>query len=223
MAIASKKTSITHGNTMLHELINGLVETIGSMGYIGIFLLMAMESSIIPIPSEIIMPPAGYLVHQGKMDMTLVILSGTLGSLLGAYVNYFAAHFLGRPFLLKYGRYVLITEAHLRRVEAYFASHGEISTFIGRLLPVIRHLISIPAGLARMNHLKFSLYTLLGAFMWVSILTWLGYFLGHNAALIQQYSHQVVIDVLAASFVLVSVYIWLHRRKLARTRTEDPQ
>jgi membrane protein DedA with SNARE-associated domain len=206
---------------MLHEVINWLVTTIGSMGYIGIFLLMALESSLVPIPSEIIMPPAGYLVQQGQMHMALVILSGTLGSLFGAYLNYFAAHYLGRPFLLKYGRYVLITEEHFRRVEDYFASHGEISTFIGRLLPVIRHLISLPAGLAGMNHIKFSVYTLLGAFIWVSILTGIGYFLGQNEALIKQYSHQVILDVLAVSVVLVTVYIVLHRRKLAHIRAEE--
>jgi membrane protein DedA with SNARE-associated domain len=206
---------------MLHEVINWLVTTIGAMGYIGIFLLMALESSVVPIPSEIIMPPAGYLVQQGKMSMTLVILSGTLGSLFGAYLNYFAAHYLGRPLLLKYGRYVFITEEHFRRVEDYFASHGEISTFIGRLLPVIRHLISLPAGLAGMSHIKFSIYTLLGAFIWVSILTWIGYLLGHNEDLIKQYSHQVIIDVLAASVVLVTAYIFLYRRKLARIRAEE--
>ncbi|MDD2660137.1 MAG: DedA family protein [Methylococcales bacterium] len=206
---------------MLHEVINWLVTTIGSMGYTGIFLLMALESSLVPIPSEIIMTPAGYLVQQGKMNLALVILSGTMGSLFGAYLNYFAAHYLGRPFLLKYGRYILITEEHFRRVEDYFASHGEISTFIGRLLPVIRHLISLPAGLAGMNHIKFSVYTLLGAFIWVSILTWIGYFLGDNEALIKQYSHQAIIGVLAASFVLVTVYISLHRKKLARIRTME--
>jgi membrane protein DedA with SNARE-associated domain len=208
---------------MLHEIINWLVATIGSMGYIGIFLLMALESSIVPIPSEIIMPPAGYLVHEGKMDMTLVILSGTFGSLFGAYLNYFAAHYLGRPFLLKYGRYVLITPEHFIRVENYFASHGEISTFIGRLLPVIRHLISIPAGLANMNHVKFTVYTLLGASIWVSILTWIGYFIGHNEALIEQYSHQAVLDVLLATLLLVTFYIFLHRRKLAKIRREQQE
>ncbi|PPD43136.1 MAG: DedA family protein [Methylobacter sp.] len=192
---------------MLHEVINWLVGTIGSMGYIGIFLLMAMESSVIPIPSEIIMPPAGYLVHEGKMNMALVILSGTSGSLFGAYVNYFAAHYLGRPFLLKYGHYVLISEETFLRVERYFAEHGEISTFIGRLLPVIRHLISIPAGLAGMNHAKFATYTLLGAFIWVSILTVIGYFIGHNQELIAEYSHQLVLGLLVFSAVLVAVYV----------------
>ena len=205
---------------MLHDIINWLITTIGSMGYLGIFLLMAMESSVIPIPSEIIMPPAGYLVHQGKMDMSLVILSGTLGSLLGAYVNYFTARFLGRPLLRKYGHYVLITDEHFDRVERFFLSHGEISTFIGRLLPVIRHLISLPAGLAGMSHVKFSIYTLSGALIWVSVLTWLGYFLGHNETLIQQYSHQIVMVILAVSLILVALYVLLHRRKLARIRVD---
>lgn len=206
---------------MLHDIINWLITTIGAMGYVGIFLLMAMESSVIPLPSEIIMPPAGYLVQQGKMDMTLVILSGTLGSLFGAYANYFAARWLGRPLLLKYGHYVLITDEHFERVERFFLSHGEISTFIGRLLPVIRHLISLPAGLAGMNHIKFSIYTLAGAFIWVSVLSWLGYFLGHNQALIMQYSHQVVIDILAASVVLIAGYVFWQRRKPVRVRVES--
>ena len=100
------------------------------------------------------------------------------------------------------------------------ASHGEISTFIGRMLPVIRHLISLPAGLAGMNHIKFTVYTLLGAFIWVSILTWIGYFLGHNEDLIMKYSHQAIIGVVAASVVLVISYIILHRRKLARMQVE---
>ena len=205
---------------MLHDMITWLVNTIGSMGYLGIFLLMAMESSIIPIPSEIIMPPAGYLVQQGKMDMSLVILSGTLGSLLGAYANYFAARWLGRPLLLKYGHYVLITDEHFDRVERFFKSHGEISTFIGRLLPVIRHLISLPAGLAGMDHLKFSLYTLAGAGIWVSVLAWLGYFIGHNEVLIAQYSHQVIIDILAASAVLITGYVFWQRKRAARVSVD---
>ncbi len=201
---------------MIHELINWLVSTIGAMGYSGIFLLMAMESSIFPIPSEVVMPPAGYLVQQGKMDMLWVILSGTMGSLVGAYANYFAARYLGRPLLLKYGKYVWITEEHFDKVEKYFKDHGEISTFIGRLLPVIRHLISLPAGLAGMNHLKFTAYTLLGAAIWVSVLTWIGYFIGENQELIMKYSHAAVIDVIAFCVLLAGIYIWLHKRKLAR-------
>lgn len=200
----------------MHELINWLVNTIGAMGYPGIFLLMAMESSVIPIPSEVVMPPAGYLVQQGRMSMGLVILSGTLGSLAGAYANYFVARWLGRPLVIKYGRYVWITEEHFNRVETFFLSHGEISTFIGRLLPVIRHLISIPAGIARMNHWRFSLYTTVGAALWVSILTWIGYFIGEKQELIAEYSHEAVLAVVAFSIVLGSVYIVLHRRKVRR-------
>ncbi len=201
---------------MLHEAINWLVSTIGAMGYTGIFLLMAMESSVIPIPSEVVMPPAGYLAQQGKMDMVWVILSGTLGSLVGAYINYFAARFLGRPLLLKYGRYVWITEEHFANVENYFKQHGEISTFIGRLLPVVRHLISLPAGLAGMNHVKFTLYTLLGAGIWVSVLAGIGYVIGENQELILRYSHQAVIAVIIFCILLASVYIWRHKRKLAQ-------
>ena len=200
----------------MHDIINWLVNTIGAMGYPGIFLLMAMESSVIPIPSEVVMPPAGYLVQQGKMHMGLVILSGTLGSLAGAYANYFAARWLGRPLVIKYGRYVWITEEHFNKVEHFFLQHGEISTFIGRLLPVIRHLISIPAGIARMNHWRFSLYTTVGAALWVSILSWIGYFIGAKQELIAEYSHEAVIAVVVFSLVLAGGYTVLHRRKLRR-------
>jgi len=204
----------------MHELINWLVTTIGAMGYTGIFLLMAMESSIFPIPSEIVMPPAGYLAQQGKMNMTLVILSGTLGSLVGAYANYFVARWLGRPLLIRYGKYVWITEEHFDRVEKFFLVHGEISTFVGRLLPVVRHLISLPAGLANMNHLKFTAYTLLGAAIWVSVLSWIGYFIGENQELIARYSEHAVIDVIIFSILLVGIYIAIHRRK-ARGQTHS--
>ncbi|HTG02134.1 MAG TPA: DedA family protein [Nitrospirota bacterium] len=197
----------------MHELINWLVITIGALGYPGIFLLMAMESSVIPIPSEVVMPPAGYLAQQGQMNMAVVILVGTIGSLAGAYANYFAAHYLGRPLVLKYGKYVWITEEKFAKVENYFRDHGEISTFIGRLLPVVRHLISLPAGLAAMNHVKFSLYTLLGAGLWVTVLSYIGYFIGANRELIMKYSNQALIGVIAVSVVIIAVYVAAHRRK----------
>ena len=203
---------------MLHTLIHWLLETIGSMGYPGIFLLMAMESSIIPVPSELVMPPAGYLIHQGRMDWLPAILAGAFGSLAGAYANYYAAHYLGRPLILKYGRYVLIPPDKFQRVEAFFLQHGEISTFIGRLLPVIRHLISIPAGVAGMNHLRFSLYTLLGAGLWCSILTWIGYAIGQNQELVAAWSHRALLWVVLASCGLVACYVWWHRRRQTLNR-----
>jgi len=199
----------------MHEMIDWLLTTMNAMGYPGIFILMAMESSIIPVPSELVMPPAGYLAQQGSMNIWLAILMGTLGSLVGAYANYFAAHYLGRPLVLKYGRYVWITEEKFMKVEGFFLRHGEISTFIGRLLPVIRHLISIPAGIAGMNHFRFSLYTLVGAGLWCTILAWIGYFIGKEQALIMQYSRQAVAGVVIFSAVLVAVYVWRHKRKVS--------
>ncbi len=199
----------------MHELINWLVTTIGALGYPGIFILMAMESSVIPIPSELVMPPAGYLAQQGQMNMAVAILCGAAGSLVGAYANYFAAHYLGRPLIIKYGKYVWITEEKFAKVEKYFKDHGEISTFIGRLFPVVRHLISIPAGLARMNHVKFSLYTMLGAGIWVTILTFIGYFIGAERELIMQYSHQALIGVVILSIVIIYFYVRAHRKRQA--------
>jgi membrane protein DedA with SNARE-associated domain len=197
----------------MHELINWLVLTIGALGYPGIFLLMAMESSVIPLPSELVMPPAGYLAQQGQMSMAAVILCGTFGSLAGAYANYYAARALGRPLILKYGKYVWITEEKFEKVEKYFEAHGEVSTFIARLLPVVRHLISLPAGLAGMNHWKFSLYTLLGAGLWVTVLSLIGYVIGANQALIVRYSHQALIGAVLLSAVVAWIYVWNHRRK----------
>ena len=197
---------------LIHTLVQWLVDTIGVMGYPGIVLLMAMESSIIPVPSELVMPPAGYLASQGKMNMIAAILCGTVGSLVGAYANYYASHYLGRPLILKYGKYVLIPPDKFERVERFFLQHGEISTFIGRLLPVVRHLISIPAGIAGMNHLKFSLYTLAGAGIWCSILTGIGYAIGENQQLIMQYAHRALVWVILFSIALVAAYVWWHRR-----------
>jgi len=199
----------------MHAFVSWLVETIGAMGYPGIFLLMAMESSVIPVPSELVMPPAGYLAQQGKMNAYWAVFWGTVGSLAGAYANYFAAHYLGRPLVLRYGRFVGIGEHKFAKVERFFLEHGEISTFVGRLFPVVRHLISIPAGLAGMNHLRFSAYTLAGAGIWVAILTVIGYMLGANQELIMRYSHQALGLVAVASAILVAGYVWRHRRAAA--------
>ncbi len=192
---------------MIHNAIMWLVDTIGASGYLGIFLLMAMESSIIPVPSELVMPPAGYLASQGRMELWVAILAGTAGSLVGAYANYFAARHLGRPLILKYGRYVLMPPEKFLKVERFFLEHGEISTFIGRLLPVIRHLISIPAGLSGMNHLRFTIYTLLGAGIWVTILSWIGYVIGQNQELVMAYAHRALLGVIVASGLLVAGYV----------------
>ena len=197
----------------MHELINWLLTTIGSMGYWGIFLLMAMESSVLPVPSELVMPPAGYLAQRGEMNAWIAIACGTLGSLVGAYANYFGARYLGRPLVLKYGRYVGISEDKFSRVERFFLRHGEISPFIGRLLPVILHLISLPAGMAGMNHLRFSLYTLLGAGIWCTVLTGIGYVIGENQDLILRYAHLALTLTVIGCGLLLAAYILIQRRK----------
>jgi membrane protein DedA with SNARE-associated domain len=158
-------------------------------GFILIFILMAIESSFIPLPSEVIMIPAGFLAYRGDLtfgdphlDALIVILCGMTGSIVGAYVNYFLARLVGRPIIYRYGKYVFIKPELLSRAEEIFLEFGEISTFVGRLILGIRHLISLPAGLSRMPLMKFTLFTALGAGIWCAILTWIGYYLGTLSA-----------------------------------------
>lgn len=197
-------------------VIDWLVAAFESMGYPGIFLLMALEGSVFPMPSELVIPRAGYLARQGEMSLSALILCGAFGSLAGAYVNYFAARHLGRPLLLKYGRFFWVNEARLVRAERFFLRHGEISTFIGRLLPFVRHLISIPAGLSGMSHFKFSLYTLLGSGFWVSILALIGYGLGGEPELIRRHAREALAAVFVFCALLAAVYVW-RRRRLRRS------
>lgn len=181
---------------MLENIINFIVETVGSLGYAGIFIMMFLESSFFPFPSEVVMIPAGYLVFKGEMNIYLVILFGILGSLFGALFNYYLAIKFGRKVLIKYGKYFFIKEETIIKMEEFFKSHGHISTFSGRLIPGVRQYISFPAGLAKMNLLVFCIYTSLGAGIWVIILTYLGYFLGNNEVLIKEYLHTIIIVIL---------------------------
>lgn len=190
------------------EIINFILDAVAGWGYSGIFLLMMVESSFIPFPSEVIMIPAGYLAQKGEMSLVLVILSGTVGSLLGAYVNYYLAYFVGRRFLHNYGKYFFIKEATLDKAEAFFRTHGSFSTFFGRLIPVIRQLISIPAGLAKMNLARFTLYTSAGAGIWVVVLAFMGYFIGHNEELIKEYMSFIVMAVLGFVVICGVVYYY---------------
>jgi len=198
---------------MLHDIIQTIVNTVGAWGYPGIFLLMALESSFFPFPSEVVMIPAGYLAYKGEMNLALAILSGIAGSLFGALFNYWLALKLGRPFLLRYGKYVLFKEHSLQRMEDFFARHGHISTFTGRLIPAVRQYISLPAGLARMNLAVFSFYTSLGAGIWVTILAVLGYTLGHNEAAIRDNLHLITLITLGAVAVIVLLYVRLKLKK----------
>jgi membrane protein DedA with SNARE-associated domain len=198
---------------MLNEIIQTIVNTVGAWGYPGIFLMMALESSFFPFPSEVVMIPAGYLAYKGEMNLALAILTGIAGSLAGALFNYWLALKLGRPFLQRYGKYVLIKEHTLQRMEDFFARHGHISTFTGRLIPAVRQYISLPAGLARMNLAVFSFYTSLGAGIWVTILAVLGYTLGHNEQAIRGNLHIITLILLGAVAVIVLLYMRLKLKK----------
>ena len=198
---------------MLHELVNWVLTTVGAWGYPGIFILMALESTVIPIPSELVLIPAGYLAHQGQMNFLLIIISSTIGSLAGASLNYAFALWVGRPFLEKYGKYFFVRPPLLAKTDVFFSKHGAISTFTGRLIPGIRHLISLPAGLTRMNFAAFTFYTTLGAGLWSLILTLMGYFIGGNEQLIKDNLPLVTASVIVfVSMIVLGYYFWQKRR-----------
>ena len=194
---------------MLSSVVDFIVQTVGSLGFLGIFIMMFLESSFFPFPSEVVMIPAGYLAYKGEMNIYIAIVVGILGSLAGALFNYYLAIKFGRKFLIKYGKYFFIKEPTIVKMEEFFKSHGHISTFSGRLIPAVRQYISFPAGLARMNLFIFCIYTSLGAGIWVIILTLLGYFLGGNEALIKEYLHYIIIGILVS---LVVLGIWYYNR-----------
>lgn len=191
---------------MIRELAQDLVDLIFDWGYLGIFLLMAVESSFIPFPSEIVLIPAGYLAFKGEMSLSLIFAAGLGGSMVGAFINYYLALLLGRRILVKYGKYFFIKESAIGKMDEFFDKHGSISTFTGRLIPGIRQLISIPAGLSRMNLFKFSLYTSLGAGLWAMILIMLGYIIGENQELINTYLKQITIFIVLSLLVLGALY-----------------
>ncbi len=208
-------------------MVEGFLNLFEQLGYGGIVVLMALESSFFPFPSEVVMIPAGVLAAQGKMDPWLAAGMGILGSWIGALVNYYIAVWFGRPVLNRYGKYVLMPPHRLGKVEHFFVEHGEISTFTGRLIPAVRQYISFPAGLARMNLFRFLLFTGLGAGIWVTILVWIGYAAGTQldnidsesiSRLWHQYSTEITFGLIAFCAVLITIYIfWYRRRKRSKT------
>ncbi|HJE03102.1 Inner membrane protein YqjA [Aliarcobacter thereius] len=199
---------------MLSEIINFIVDKVQDFGYLGIFIMMFLESSFFPFPSEVVMIPAGYLAFKGEMSIFLVVLFGILGSLAGGLFNYFFALKFGRTFLLRYGKYFFISEETIIKMEKFFERHGHISTFFGRLIPVVRQYISLPAGLSKMNIALFSIFTSLGAGIWVIILTLLGYFLGGNEELIKDYLHQIIIALL----ILIAIFSYIYYKKVRKKK-----
>jgi membrane protein DedA with SNARE-associated domain len=202
---------------ILSPIVQFITSTISALGYGGIFVLMILESALIPIPSEIIMPFSGFLVSVGKMGAVAVILAGSFGNLVGSIATYFLGIKLGRAFLIKYGKYILFRPHHLVFTEQLFHKYGERIVFVGRLLPVVRTYISLPAGIGRTNFFKFVVYTLAGSLIWNTILTYAGIQLGRNWKHIDQYSRYL--DIIAVVAVIVFVIWIVYNRMKARTIT----
>jgi membrane protein DedA with SNARE-associated domain len=169
-----------------------LADLYAQLGYPQIVLLMALESSLFPVPSELVMIPAGYLARSGRLDPLIVVLAGALGSLIGAGCNYMIGRTLGRAFLLRYGRYLLIDTRKYHEAEALFLRNAHVATFLGRFLPVIRHLISLPAGVFGMRLLPFALLTTAGSGLWCAVLVAVGWYFGERGVqLVQSYTHEL--------------------------------
>jgi len=210
---------------MLNSFIDWIMLLVEQLDYWNIALLMTIESSFVPFPSELVIPPAAYLAQQGQLSIILVVIFGVLGSLLGALINYILALTLGRKILYnlaktKIARSLLVTETKLKKSEAYFLKHGERSTFFGRLVPVIRQLISIPAGLAKMNIFKFCLYTFLGSSVWIIILALIGYYFAKQQELIFLYYKEIVFFILL--FVLLILFI-KNRKVVKKKKVQKSQ
>src|SRR5256884_5624048 len=203
---------------ILRPIVEVITSIITTMSYPGIFFLMILESALIPIPSEIIMPFSGFLVSAGKLDVVYVVLAGSFGNLVGSMIAYFVGVRLGRAFVLKYGKYVLLKKSHLELTESYFQKYGDRSTFVSRLLPAVRTYISLPAGVAKMNLKKFASYTLVGSIIWNFALTYLGIKLGEQWTNIRHYSSYFDAMVIAGVIIVIVVFI---KRKSRRAGTEQ--
>ncbi len=183
-----------------------IINFLSSYGYVAIFFLMTLESMMLPVPSEIVIPFAGYLAFMGILNIFLVIIMSSLGGLAGSLIAYYIGYFGGRKFLLKYGYYFLITPETLDRAERWFQKYGKISVFITRLVPIIRTFISLPAGIGEMDIRLFSLYTFIGSFIWSSFLAYLGYTLGKNWDLVSHFFSGLDIYIIIAG-LLILIYI----------------
>jgi membrane protein DedA with SNARE-associated domain len=184
-------------------------------GYGVVAFLMALESMVAPVPSEAVMPFAGFLVEEGRFSFTAVVFFSTMGSIIGSLISYFMGSWGGKPFVKRFGKYLLLDEHHLELTENFFSKYGDKAIFISRFIPIIRHLISIPAGVGKMNLAKFAVYTILGAGLWNAFLTWVGFVLKENWTEVRKYSEVIDIIVLAG---LVVASVWFFYSHFKRSR-----
>lgn len=193
---------------VIGAIVDFILDLISSWGYPGLFFLMALESACMPIPSEVVMPFAGYLAYQGEMDFWVIVIVGSLGCTFGSIIAYVAGYYAGRPLILKYGKYFLITEKHLVQAEDWFRKWGPKATFVARLLPVIRTVISLPAGIAKMDFKKFTLYSFVGSVPWNFMLAYAGYILGAEWETIKGYYREFEILLAVVGIAAVAFYIY---------------
>ncbi len=198
---------------MLQQFLDFIVTFVHEFGYFGLFVMTFLESTFTPIPSEITLVPAGYLIHEGKMHLLPVLLSCISGTMAGSYFTYIVGAKIGVPFVRRYGKYLFFPEAKLLFVQSFFNKHGSISIFMARLIPGVRHVISFPAGIAQMKLSLFLLYTFLGSTLWICILLGVGYLIGDNKELIAEYIMLVKLGAVAAVATIIALYIWKQRRK----------
>lgn len=209
---------------LLSSLLGGLgslsVGVISFLGYPGVVILMALESMVFPLPSEVVMPFAGFLSVQGDMNIWLVILSSALGSLIGSFISYYIGKYGGNAFLIRYGKYFLIDTNDLEKTKQWFAKKGEKTVFISRFIPVVRHFISIPAGMGNMNVKKFCLYTVVGATIWNSFLAYLGFSLGKKWEEVEKYMHYISLPV-AVLLVLAVCFVFYRHIKHKKGKSKS--
>jgi|SRR6185436_18258973 membrane protein DedA with SNARE-associated domain len=205
-------------------IVDWYLATLKTGGYPLIGLLMAMESSIIPLPSEVVIPPAAHLAHTGQIPLSLwgIVLAGTAGSWLGATIMYWAARWAGRPIVMRYGKYFMVSPAKVEGAERWAAHYGGMGIFVSRLLPVVRHLVGIPAGIVRMNYLKYSLFTVAGSAIWCAVLCWLGVKAGQDEKLMAGELHRITLWLGAAMLGLGGLYYFFVHRHMNK-KPEDNQ
>ncbi|MEK7142817.1 MAG: DedA family protein [Patescibacteria group bacterium] len=194
---------------ILASIVGFIIATISALGYGGIILLMAIESANIPLPSEIIMPFAGFLVAGGELNLWLVALAGAFGCVVGSFFSYFLGAWGGRPLIEKYGRWILVSRHDLDLADGWFKKYGEITVFVGRLLPIVRTFISFPAGIAKMNFSRFIIYSFLGSFPWTLGLAFIGQKMGENWQNIREYFRGF--DLVILGLIIILIFWWIFR------------
>jgi membrane protein DedA with SNARE-associated domain len=201
-------------------LIDYFTMIIEKLGYLGVGILMTLESMVAPVPSEAVMPFAGFLWYDGMFSLLGIVIASTLGSIVGSLISYYIGAYGGRPLVKKFGKYLLLNEHHLDKTEQFFQRHGDKTIFISRFIPIVRHLISIPAGIGQMRLGKFILYTTVGAGLWNSFLAWLGFQLRDKWGVIRKYTE--ILDVLIIIGLIMTIIYFIYQRKKRSRQMNSP-